>query len=334
MEETQEMREPEAAARAGGNRIQQKKKSTGNRESAGSKVVLYGLAVLQSIVWGFSFLGTKTALAVLIPIEIVAIRWTIAATVLVLLTVVGVIKVNFKGKNLKPLIGAVILQPCIYSVCEAYGVSLTTTSESSILVAMGPVVVVLLSVVFLKEKISAASAGAVVMAFVGVIIAISTNESFSLGGKSLGYLIMGIGVVTCSFFTIASNRLSRTFAPMEITLVMTVQGSIFFNAIVFLFGRGPSIYRICFSDFQTAAAVLFLGLGCTFFCYMVFNLVVAKLPAHVASALQLNLVTLTGVLSGILCNGDPWNIYTVIGLVIMLTGVVLSNRAQKDSGQK
>ena len=315
MEEAQKMQAPEAVKQTGGN-----------------KVVLYGLAVLQSIVWGFSFLGTKTALAVLTPIEIVAIRWTIAAAILILLVACGILKINLKKENLKTLIGAAMLQPCVYSICEAYGVSLTTTSESSILVAMGPVVVVLLSVVFLKEKIGIASIGAIVLAFVGVVTAISMNESFSLGGKFLGYLIMGIGVVTCSLFTIASNRLSGTFAPMEITFVMTVQGSIFFNAIVFLFGRGPSIYRICFSDFKTAAAVLFLGLGCTFFCYMVFNLVVAKLPAHVASALQLNLVTLTGVLSGILCNGDPWNIFTVIGLAIMLTGIVLSNRAQREIG--
>ena len=43
------------------------------------KTVLYALAITQSIVWGFSFIGTKAALVRLTPLEVIAVRWTLAA---------------------------------------------------------------------------------------------------------------------------------------------------------------------------------------------------------------------------------------------------------------
>ena len=298
------------------------------------KTVLYALAITQSIVWGFSFIGTKAALVRLTPLEVIAVRWTLAAVLLVVLAFLGIIKVNFKGKNLKLVLAAAFVQPCIYSACEAYGVSLTTTSESSILIAMGPVVVMLISVLFLKVKVDRISIGAVFMAFLGVLFAIATNDDFSLGGKYLGYMILTVGVICNAVFTIASNRISDRFSPMEITLAMAVQGSIFFNTVSLACGRGFAMYQICFTDVRTGLAVAFLGLGCTCFCYMIFNIVVSRLPAHVAAALQTNLVTLTGVISGIMIKGDSWNLYTVIGLAVMLAGIVIVNRPTSRSKEK
>lgn len=294
-----------------------------------NKVILYTLAVIESVIWGFSFVGTKAALVKLTPIEVITARWTMAAVILVILAALKIIKVNFKRKNMKLVMIAALAQPCLYSIGEAYGISLTTTSESSIFIAMGPVVLMLISVIFLRVKIDKVTVLAIILAFAGVVISISTSDDFSLSGKYAGYVILIITVILGAIFTLMSNRISDRFTPMEITLVMAVQGSIFFNIISFAGGRGLELYRICLTDRNTALAVTFLGLGCTVICYMIFNTVVSKLPAHVAEALQKNLITLTGVISGILINGDSWNVYTVIGLTVMLGGIVLVNRPKK-----
>lgn len=296
-----------------------------------NKIILYTLAVIESVIWGFSFVGTKAALVKLTPMEVITARWTMAAAVLIILAAFKIIKVNFKGKDMRLVMLAALAQPCFYSIGEVYGISMTTTSESSILIAMGPIAIMLISVIFLKVKIDKVTVFAVIAAFLGVILSIAMNDDFSLGGKYEGYAILVVTVILGAIFTLMSNRISDRFTPMEITLVMAVQGSVFFNLITIIGGRGLEVYRVCFTDKDTMLAVTFLGLGCTVICYIIFNTVVSKLPAHIAEALQKNLITLTGVITGIIINGDSWNMWTIIGLAVMLFGIVLVSRP-KDKG--
>ena len=62
-----------------------------------NKIILYTLAVIESVIWGFSFVGTKAALVKLTPMEVITARWTMAAAVLIILAAFKIIKVNFKG---------------------------------------------------------------------------------------------------------------------------------------------------------------------------------------------------------------------------------------------
>lgn len=301
-------------------------KSEQRRRIADNKIILYTLAVVESVIWGFSFVGTKAALIKLTPMEVITARWTMAAVILIIMAAFKIIKVNFKGKDMKPVMLAALAQPCLYSIGEVYGISMTTTSESSILIAMGPIAIMLISVVFLKVKIDKVTVFAVLAAFSGVVLSIVLSDDFSLGGKYAGYAILVVTVILGALFTLMSNRISDRFTPMEITFVMTVQGSIFFNLITLIGGRGFEVYRICLTDRDTMLAVTFLGLGCTVICYIIFNTVVSKLPAHIAEALQKNLITLTGVITGILINGDSWNVWTIAGLAVMLFGIVLVSK--------
>ena len=45
-----------------------------------NKIILYTLAVIESVIWGFSFVGTKAALVKLTPMEVITARWTMAVS--------------------------------------------------------------------------------------------------------------------------------------------------------------------------------------------------------------------------------------------------------------
>ena len=51
-----------------------------------NKIILYTLAVIESVIWGFSFVGTKAALVKLTPMEVITAHWTMAAAVLIILS--------------------------------------------------------------------------------------------------------------------------------------------------------------------------------------------------------------------------------------------------------
>ena len=65
--------------------------------------------------------------------ELLALRWTVSALLFLILIALRVVKVSYKGKNVKLVLLVGVLQPCIYAIFETLGIKYTTTSELSLL---------------------------------------------------------------------------------------------------------------------------------------------------------------------------------------------------------
>ena len=290
------------------------------------------LMLILCMLWGLSFLGTKALLDVLAPMEILAVRWMLAFVMFALLVAFRVIKVDYRDKPVRKLLVAAALQPCLYSILETWGVKLTTASETSIFIALVPLVVVLMNRLFFKRNVNRKVLFAIVLSFAGVLVCVLFSPGFSAGSKLLGYLIL-IGAVTAgSGYTVYSVRIGAKFTPMEITFVLTIAGSVFFNVLSLAEGNGLRAYAVFFSDFRAMGALLYLGIGCSCVAYMIFNLVLSRLRTEIVATVQTNLITVIGVVAGILLGGEPWGWYTAVGLVMTVTGICIS--ALADSRQE
>lgn len=295
------------------------------------KKIVYIAAVIESILFGLTFLGAKIALTELDAIQVLACRWTIAFLLFSILLIFRVIKVDYKGKPVKLVILMAFVQPCVNTICETYGIDLTTTSESAIIYAMIPMAVVLISVIVLRHKITPLVGVGIILSFAGILISIVFGDGFSLGGKAIGYLYLLGMVLTAAICTILSGRIADRFSPMERTFAMAALGGFLFNLLNLARGKGFVCYVICFQEPKVGLAALFLGAMGSFTSYILFNYVVANMPAPQASALQVNLISLTGVVTGILFQGDSCGWYTVIGMVLVIVGVVMANMQGDDS---
>lgn len=291
------------------------------------KVTVYLTAIICSVFFGMTFLGAKIALERMDAIQVLACRWTIAFVLLAAAVLLGIIKVDYRKKPVWMAMVMAFIQPCISTICETCGVDMTTTSESAIMYAMIPIGVVLISRVFLKQKISRMVALGIVTSFVGVIVAIAFGENFSLGGKAAGYLVLLGMVVTGAMFIIVSGRLADRFTAMERTFVMAAMATVWFNGLNVVRGKGFECYVICFQDLKTGLAILFLGAVGSFMCYILLNYVVSKLPAPQVSSIQVNITSLTGVVTGSLFQGDSFGWYTVVGMVMIIAGIIACNMA-------
>ncbi|MBO4725862.1 MAG: DMT family transporter [Firmicutes bacterium] len=288
-------------------------------------IFLYLLILCTGIVWGFSFLGTKIALEHLTPIEVLATRWLLGAVVIVVLAQLKVIKINLKEKPLRPLLIIALFQPAIYSIAECVGIGLTTVSESSIFIATIPTFVVIISTIFFNKKISLITVFAILLAFLGVVATVVLSPSFSISGKWSGYLCMLLAVVMGAAYSAKCGSVAGKYTPMEITYVMAIVGAVWFNVLSLVLGNGVKAYTMQLHSPALLGAILFLGLGCTAFCYVGYNTAMTNLPAHQAAMLQSNTTTVVGLLSGILISGDPCGWYTFVGLALIIIGIVTIN---------
>ena len=294
------------------------------------KGTVYILAVICSSFWGFSFLGTQIALEKVDTIPLLALRWTVSAVIFLILYAVKAIKVNYKGKPVKLLLILGALQPCFYSIFETTGIKYTTPSESSIFIATIPLMVIITGVLFLHKKCSVRTTLAILIAFTGVAISVCFSPAFSLGGKWIGYLSLFFAVLLGGFFSHASSKAAESFTTMEATMAISIMGSVFFNLINFGAGYGFSGYVTCFTDMRTLLSVLFLGSCCSCICYILYNYVLGKLPTAIGTNLTANMTTIVGIISGVAFVNDPFGWFTILGVVMTLTGIYLSTSDKKE----
>lgn len=290
---------------------------------------VYILAVLCSSLWGFSFLGTKVALEAIEVLPLLALRWTVSAIIFILLWAFKIIKVNFRGKNIRVLLLLGAIQPCFYSIFETTGIKYTTPSESSIFIATIPLMVIITGVLFLHKKASLRTTVAIIIAFTGVALSIGLSPAFSMGGKWFGYLSLFAAVTLGGFYSHVAGKAAEEFNPMESTMVISIMGALFFNVISFAGGYGFTGYRACLSDGRILLSVIFLGACCSCICYILYNYVLGRLPAAIGSNLTANMTTVVGIMSGVIFVNDPFGWYTVLGVIMTLTGIYISTSGKK-----
>ena len=131
------------------------------------KWFIYALVPICALMWGMSYLGTTVTLEHLAVMEVLALRWTVAAVLFLVLMAFRMVKVNYKGKNVKAVLLVGILQPCIYAIFETLGIKYTTTSESSIFIATIPLMVMLIGALIFHQKTSRKTMAAIFIAFCG-----------------------------------------------------------------------------------------------------------------------------------------------------------------------
>lgn len=163
-----------------------------------------------------------------------------------------------------------------------------------------------------KKPSSRQTIFAICLAFAGVVICVAFSPGFSLGGKGLGYLYLLGAVTSGAFYTYSSSKAAADFDAIEVTFTMAVMGAVFFNGVNLILGNGFQGFALCFTDMKVLGGVLFLGICCSCFSYLIFNFVLSKMPTAIGTNLVANSVTAVGVLirryfsQAIPLDGIPW----------------------------
>ncbi|MGL4483367.1 MAG: DMT family transporter [Anaerovoracaceae bacterium] len=291
---------------------------------------VYIIGIIGAIAWGTSFIFSKISLSYLSPAGLMSGRMIVAVVFMSLLIIFGLIKVKYKRKYFPSLIVLGILQPCLYGLFEAMGIDMTTASESAILIALLPVVTALFNGIFLKEAMTKRQVGFIVLSFVGVVVTTVFSEEFSLGGKVLGYGFLILAVMAGASYTLLTRKVSKEYSPFEVTFIMSIVGLIFFNIFNFADGSGTNTYITIINNPSLVFILLFLGIVCSVGGFFAFNYMIAHMPAHIATTITISILTVTGVIAGIVFLGEPVTWYKLLGMLVIVASVIGVNLGAKD----
>lgn len=282
----------------------------------------YVASTVSSAIFGLSFIFTKGALDFVKPLQLIGYRFALAAILLTILRLCGVIKVSYKGKPVYKVLMIALAQPLFYFIFETMGIQMTTASESGMMIALIPVFVTVLAAIFLKEKPMKSQLGFIALSVFGALFII-VMKSQDMQGNLLGMFMLFMAVICAAIYNILSRKYSVEFKPIEITYIMMCSGAICFNILGLtqagIQGELSQYLQPLFHP-KVMIAVVYLGILSSIIAFFLTNFSLSRLEAS-RSAVFANLASITSIVAGVIVLKEDFYWYQFVGAVCILVGV-------------
>lgn len=288
-----------------------------------SKLVGHIEAFFTLLIWGTTFLMSKTLMSSFTASQILLIRFVIAYFVL---SLISLLKNDFhivlKDELLFFLAGCLGLS--LEALCEIFSMRYTSTANTSVIVSTNPFFIGLASILFLKNNKKPKW-----NFFVGFVIAlagatvISFNGATKFGLNPLGDLIAFGSAITWAAYTVLITKLSeRNYSTLYITRRVYFWGVISMILSVFL-EKEPFDYPSLFTV-PNLPYLLFLGIFASALGFIFWNSA-TKLISPVSAGVYLYLTPVITVIAGALFLKEQINIVSIVGIATVIVGTWLSS---------
>jgi drug/metabolite transporter (DMT)-like permease len=180
------------------------------------------------LIWSTNYIAGKIALAHLPALSIVSFRFEISATVL--------LGIYFAHRNRAPLrrsdlwtfvylgfFGFMINQGCF-----VIGLSHTTSEHSVVIIAMGPIVILLLASALKLEKLTVAKSVGMAISFSGVLLLETEHGSPMHSPLLLGDMITLTGTMGFAMYTVLGKRVAKAYDALTVTTFSCVVAATLF----------------------------------------------------------------------------------------------------------
>ena len=276
------------------------------------------LIVVQSV-WASSYVAMKMAVAEVPVAGVVFLRYGIAALgFLILWRFTGFPRVARRDLALLILLGAgnFALTP----ILQLTGIQYTQATDVSILIAFEPLITVLVAAMALRELPNRQTMITFFIATIGLFILSGVNVA---GGsfpwlRLFGNLLFLFGLVFEAGVSVGGRALTQRYRPDHLIGLMMMAGFLA-NGVV----NAPTIGRLNLGAISMSVwgAVLFLGLACSIFTYVVWFRVLKVVPVN-RVALSLFVQPVVGIILGGTILGETINAGTIAGAVLICVSLV------------
>ena len=283
-----------------------------------AKAVLCG--ALGNIIWGFSFLFTKTGLAVAPnPNMMLAHRFILSTLFMGIPLLLGKEKISFKGKNWKPVVMLLLMQSC-YFLFETYGILYTNATIAGLVLAVVPVVTIGTGALFLREYPTRRQALFCILPVAGVILMTVSGKELGVV-TPLGIIFLLLTMLVSAVFKTANRKAAQEFSSFERTFLVLANSAVVFSLV----GMGSVDWNVAaFVAPLLQGKYLFSVLCLSLLCSIVANLLVNYASGHM-SVFKLSsfgsLSTLCSMVAGVLFLREPVSISLLLGAVLILVGI-------------
>ena len=280
------------------------------------------LIILAGVFWGSMGIFVRRLESFgFTSIQIVALRVTLAALAFFIVMLIK----DRKGFMISPrdiplFLGLGIGSILFFTVCYFKAITIMPLSTAAILLYTSPVWIMLMSVIFFREKLNTKKLIALALAFGGCILV----SGISGGGLTAAGLLTGLGAgFGYGLYSILGTVALRRYSPYKVTaytFLIAAAGSVAichpvdmiqkFNAS----GTIPSLFLFCCLTALVTAVIPFLA----------YTLGLRTVEASRAGILA-TIEPMVATLIGIAVFSEKLTVFSALGIILILAAVILLN---------
>ena len=294
----------------------------------GSPALGPALIILAGIFWGsMGIFVRRLSTFGFNSIQIVCIRVTIAALVFCLVLLLkDPSGFRISLRDLPLFLGLGLGSVLVFTVCYFTAISMMSLSTAAILLYTSPIWIMLMSILFFREKLTLRKLLALALAFGGCVLV----SGISGGGLTPAGLLIGLGSgIGYGLYSILGTVALRRYSPYTVptwTFLFAAIGSLLIShpadiaAKVFAAPSVGGLLLFCLLTALVTAVVPFLA----------YTLGLRSVEASKAGILA-TIEPMVATLIGILVFSEPMTLSSGIGMLMILIAVILLNMPSKAS---
>lgn len=284
-----------------------------------------GLAVLAAFIWSGNFIVAKAVNKEIPPISLNFYRWLTAS---VIIFPFAVKKIKSEWKVVKQswhylfwisLTGVALFNTFVYigaHYTSAINLALIGTTSS-------PIMSVIFARIFLKEKIGWLKLAGMILCIIGVFFLLSKGNFQNLLSLhfSNGDLWMLLAAFCFAVYNTMVKKKPSGISPINFLFILFSFGTLMvFPFFIWELNRSSAVEwngNLIFS-------ILFLGLGASVICFLIWNIAIHKLGAG-RTALFGNLIPIFSSLEAVIILHEQFSWVHIVSMLLVLSGILLAN---------
>ena len=201
-----------------------------------------------------------------------------------------------------------------------YAITLSTMSVAAILLYLSPIAVMLMSAIFLKEKITPKKIVALVLAVGGCALVAGLGSGGSVG--ALAIIVGLISAITYGSYSIFSAKALKKYNPLTVTAYTFTLAAI----PVVLLCRPDELYRIMAANMSVKLVLLTVGLAITsaVIPFGIYTIGLKYTPASKAAVLACS-SPVSATIYGLIFFHEYPSPLAYAGIVLVLAAIILLN---------
>lgn len=281
------------------------------------------MLVLMAVMWGVNFAAVKGALADLDVLAFSALRFALAATVLLGVVLARGERIRIPRAEWLPVIALGLVGHTAYQVLFATGLSRTSTSHSSLILALVPVTVAVIGTVLRFERMGAAAWAGTILSLAGIGLVIAGSDPSGQASAAGDLLTMG-AMLAWSLYTVFGSPLLERHSPLVLTTATMCVGALGLGVL-----GAPSLVAQDWGavSAEAWALLLYSALGGLVAAYVIWYMGVRAIGSARTAAYS-NLVPVVALVVGWLFLGEMLSPVQWAGAAAALFGVWMTRRAR------
>lgn len=279
------------------------------------------IGLFSELLFGASFVFIKMVRESISVLTLLSWRNLFGLVLMTILVKLGILKVNYRGKDIRPLIKLSLFQPVTYYIFETTGVRMTTASESGMILACCPIITMLFASWILKDHPTKKQAGFMVMTVAGGLLAAGVG-GLQTSGSYVGYLALLVAMCCEAMYAVSSQAI-QSFNSAEKTYAMVIAGASVFTTMAVIeqgmAGTLKDYLLLPLHDMQFLIAVTFLSLGCNVLGFLTGNYVLPIIGATKRGACG-GFGTVVAIAGGVIILKETLVPLQLVAVVLILAG--------------